>query len=168
MKRLLLVRHAKSDWSDDSLRDYDRPLNKRGKHDAPRMAKFLAAQKVVPTHFLSSPANRAYSTARLFADELGIAENDIATDEALYEAFTQEILSAACSLPDQHDIAAIFSHNPSLTSAVAQFSENYISNVPTCGIGYIEARVNSWKDFTPKTAALRELWLPKEVLKAYA
>ena len=165
MKHLLLVRHAKSDWSDDSLRDFDRPLNDRGRHDAPLMARMLLRRGVRPTYLLSSPASRAYSTARLFADELGIAENDIALDESLYEATTAQILAAAQALPPQHEVAAVFTHNPSLTSAIGQFADDYIGNVPTCGVGHIE--LGDWRDAEPGGGRLADLWFPKEVLSAY-
>jgi len=168
MKRLLLVRHAKSDWSDESLEDFDRPLNKRGKHDAPLMAKFLADQKLIPTYLYSSPANRAYTTARLFADELGLAENDIALEKTLYEASTEQLLRAIQRLPDGHDTAAIFSHNPTLSYTVSHFSGRHVGNVPTCGIGYIISTVDQWKDVNAESAQLHALWIPKAVLSAYA
>lgn len=169
MKQLLLVRHAKSDWSDGSLADFDRPLNDRGHHDAPLMARFLAARGVAPTFLYSSPANRAYSTARLFAGEFGIAENDISTDEQLYEAHTQQLLDAPRRLPNAHDTVALFSHNPALTSAAAQFAEEYIGNVPTCGVGLVRADdIDDWAEFSTASAKLTNLWFPKRVLDAYA
>ena len=168
MKQLLLVRHAKSDWSDDTLIDFDRPLNSRGRHDAPLMAAFLVKRRVAPTYLYSSPANRAYSTARLFASHFGIAENDISTDHALYEAHTHQIVDAPTQLPDAHDTVAMFSHNPAITSAAAQFSEDFVPNIPTCGVALIEADVASWANFTPATASLKSLWFPKRVLDAYS
>ena len=167
MKHLLLVRHAKSDWSDGSLADFDRPLNTRGKHDAPRMARLLARGGLTPTLLYSSPARRAYDTARLFADEFGIPENDISTDQSLYEASTSEILSAIRELPDDHDVVAVFSHNPGLTSATSRFAEEYVANVPTCGVAHVVAEVSSWGAFSETRAALRELYVPKEKLDAY-
>ena len=167
MKRLLLVRHAKSDWSDGSLDDFDRPLNRRGRADAPEMAALLLRRDLRPVFLLSSPANRAYSTARLFAEGFGIPENDISTDESLYEANTHTLVAAARALPDGYDAAAIFSHNPALTAAVARFTTDYINNVPTCGVAVIESDVSKWADFTPDTARLRALLIPKEVLKRY-
>lgn len=167
MKHILFVRHAKSDWSDGTLSDFDRPLNTRGKHDAPRMARYLAEKKMVPSFILSSPAKRALSTAKIFAQELGIKEEEIATDESLYESFTAQLIEAIKSLPDAHDIAAIFSHNPAITSAIAQFSDSYIGNVPTCGIGVIGYEGKSWVDLQPNNAELVQILVPKEILDAY-
>ena len=131
------------------------------------MAKLLVEKGLAPTYLLSSPANRAYSTARLFADELGIAENDIALDKSLYESFTHEILSAVGTLPEHHDCAAIFSHNPGLTSAVSQYAEQYVSNVPTCGIGVVELD-GTWQQMSKPQGTLAHLLFPKHVLSAYA
>jgi len=166
MKHILFVRHAKSDWSDGTLSDFDRPLNSRGKHDAPLMARFLVEKGLVPSYILSSPANRALSTAKIFAKELGI-QQEVATDESLYESFTAQLLEAIKKLPNEHEIAAIFSHNPATTSAIAQFSDSYIGNVPTCGIGVIRFEGNVWADLQPSNAELADLFIPKAVLDAY-
>ncbi len=167
MKHILFVRHAKSDWSDGTLSDFDRPLNRRGKHDAPLMAKHLKKIGCVPTFILSSPAKRAFSTAKLFAKEFGIDKSAIKTDEILYESFTAQLIGAVAQLPDDHDIAAIFSHNPATTSAIAQFSDDYIGNVPTCGIGVISFEGTEWAALTPANAKLSKLLIPKQVLDEY-
>ena len=168
MKRLLLVRHAKSDWSDGGLRDFDRPLNRRGEHDAPRMARYASAQGERPTYLLTSPAARTYATARLFAAEFGIAENDIGRQESLYEGTAADIFAAVRGLPDLHESVALFAHNPGLTTAVSRISEDYVDNVPTCGVGVVSWSGASWTEFEPERAALDALWIPKAVLSAYA
>ena len=165
MKTLLLVRHAKSDWSDGKLADFDRPLNGRGERDAPQMAAFLLGRGEVPELIVSSPAKRAYTTARAFADRFDIPENDISLREDLYEAPTRTVLEAIRELPDHVDRAAIFGHNPSLTYVVQQFSDDYVDNVPTCGVAVIRGEVGSWSEMVPETGpALEALLLPKDVL----
>lgn len=168
MKRLLLVRHAKSDWSDGSLRDFDRPLNARGQHDAPRMAKFVASKDIRPTYLMASPAARTYATARLFAAEFGIAENDISLRKSLYECHAAELLTALTELPDLHDTAAVFAHNPATTTVIGKFADAYVANVPTCGVALIAVEGDTWGDLRPGRAVLQELWQPKNVLAAYA
>lgn len=168
MKRLLLVRHAKSDWSDGSLRDFDRPLNRRGQHDAPRMARYVKGRGVAPTFLLTSPAARTYATARLFADELGVAENDIGLREALYECTAAELLAAIRELPEPHDTVALFAHNPATTSVVGRFADDYVANVPTCGVALVESAVAKWSEVGPAVGRLADLWVPKTVLRAYA
>lgn len=167
MKRLLLVRHAKSDWSDAGLRDFDRPLNARGEHDAPRMARFLRERELVPTFLLASPAARTYATARHFAAAFGIAENDIALMESLYDSSADDLLGAVVGLPDLHDVVAVFGHNPAMTTAVSRFADEYVSNVPTCGVACVTSEAESWAGVRPGAASLRGLWTPKGVLAAY-
>ena len=165
MKTLFLVRHAKSDWSDGALSDFDRPLNERGRKDAPQMAMFLLGRGETPELLVSSPANRAYTTARLFADRFGIPENDISLREDLYEASTSTLLEAIQELPDHVDRAAIFGHNPSMGYVVQQFAEEYVGNVPTAAVAVVRGDVDKWAEMVPDTGpALAELLLPKEVL----
>lgn len=168
MKTLFLVRHAKSDWSDGDLADFDRPLNERGARDAPQMAMYLLGRGEVPELLVTSPAKRAYTTARLFADRMRIPENDIALREDLYEAATATVLEAVRTLPDHVDRVALFGHNPSLTYVVQQFSDDYVANVPTCGVAVIRGEVASWREMVPGAGpSLTALLLPKEVLARY-
>ena len=168
MKTLFLVRHAKSDWSDAGLADFDRPLNHRGERDAPQMAAYLLGRGRVPQMIVSSPAKRAYTTARVFAERFEIPENDISLREDLYEAPTRVVLEAIRELPDHVDRAAIFGHNPSLTYVVQQFADEYVDNVPTCGVAVIQGEVASWSEMVPETGPqLRELLIPKEILARY-
>lgn len=167
MKRLLLVRHAKSDWSDGSVEDFDRPLNDRGRMDAPEMATYLASRGVLPSLLVSSPAHRAYTTARLFAEIFGIPENDISKEETLYEASADTILAAVRNFSDAEETVALFSHNPGLTMAAGRFAQDYLDNVPTCGVALIEADITSWRDFQPEVGTMRELLVPREVLSRY-
>ena len=168
MKQILYVRHAKSDWSDARLDDFDRPLNDRGLMDAPGMAAFLQKSNLVPDLLLSSPAKRALSTAQLFAEVFGISEGDIATDETLYEAPVRRLLGVIHELPAHLDRVAIFSHNPSLSYAVSEFSDEYIGNVPTCGVALIQLKEGAWEDFHPGHAQLVDIWVPRDTLSRYA
>ena len=168
MKTLLLVRHAKSDWSDGGLADFDRPLNDRGRRDAPQMAAFLLGRGLAPAYIVASPAKRAYATARIFADKFEIPENDISLRDDLYEAPTRTVLAAITELPDHVDRVAIFGHNPSLTYVVQQFSEDYVDNVPTCGVAVIRGDVETWAEMVPEAGpALEALLVPKDVLARY-
>ncbi len=169
MKTLLLVRHAKSDWSDSSLADFDRPLNARGQHDAPQMAAYLQERDLVPLEMVTSPANRAYTTARLFAEGLGLVENDLSVREDLYEASAATILLAIRELPDLASTVAIFGHNPGLTAVVQAFADRYVDNVPTAGVAVIRSSVDHWGDFTPgREATLEALLTPRDILPRYA
>ena len=87
MKKLFLIRHGKSSWSNPDLQDFDRPLNKRGIRDAPFMAKMLVGKGVKPDLIVTSPANRAISTAKQFAAEQGILHDDLVIKHEIYEAY---------------------------------------------------------------------------------
>ena len=155
MKHLLLVRHAKSSWNNTSLSDFDRPLNDRGMHDAPMMAKRLIARKISIDQLVSSTANRALNTATLFAKELGIKQHDIVKVPMLYHASPDTFDTVIADLPDEHDTIALFSHNPGITAFVNQQKVAMVDNMPTCGVFGVHALADSWKDFA---AAEKRFW----------
>src|SRR5690349_23982939 len=102
MKTLLLVRHAKSSWDAAGLDDFDRPLNERGKKDAPEMAKRIKDRNIHPDLFLSSPAKRAHKTAKLFAEEFGISKSEISLKEKLYGASITAFLETLNQVEEKH------------------------------------------------------------------
>ena len=161
MKSLFLIRHAKSSWEDPSLRDFDRPLNPRGLRDAPFMSKLLKGKGVVVDQIVSSPANRAFSTAKYFAEAFGIDAADIMQRKEIYEAYPEDVLEIVKELPKQVNVALVFGHNPTFTSLANQFGE-YLSNVPTCGIVRIDANIDDWADFSIKTAQRTAFHYPKQ------
>ena len=148
MKTVYLIRHAKSSWEDESLSDFDRPLNERGKIDAPRMGKRLKETNFTPDLFLSSPAKRALSTAKRIAEATGFSKEKIKTDQALYHADEDEILNVIRSVSDKNDCIVIFGHNPGLTDFVNAMSNDrkrFIDNIPTCGVVAFSFEASSWK-----------------------
>jgi len=159
MKTIYFIRHAKSSWEDPSLRDFDRPLNKRGKRDAPKMARYLKDLQVQPDLIISSPAKRAKSTARFFQKELG--NPPIALETEIYEASTLDIFHVVQTIEEQYSLVFIFGHNPTFTSIANQFTDELITNVPTCGIVKIECNINSWKEFDRAHGKLTAFYYPK-------
>jgi phosphohistidine phosphatase len=146
MKTFYVIRHAKSDWGDPTLDDFDRPLNKRGEADAPRMAKRLKEKEIHPELMLSSPAARAYATCKKIAAILRYPEDSIRTDKKLYHADWETILSVIQTLPDKFDIVMIFGHNPGLTDFVNEIGKRTdIGNIPTCGVVAFQFKTDSWK-----------------------
>lgn len=162
MKNVYFVRHAKSSWADFSLKDFDRPLNKRGKRDAPFMAEKMKELGVEPDAIISSTANRAFTTASFFAKALGIQKKDIIKEEKIYEAYHSTVLDLVRSLPEKYDTVFVFGHNPAFTNIANTFTNNYIDNIPTCGITKVVAEVENWKDFNEETAQLKEFHYPKQ------
>ncbi len=148
MKTLILVRHAKSSWDDVNLPDFDRPLNKRGKEDAKKMAERLHKKIKTLDAIVSSPAKRAKKTAESFAEIFHIKEEDILLNPALYHAAGNDFFEVIEELSNKLNTVAIFSHNPGITYFVNELITNInIDNVPTTGIFAVKLDVNNWADF---------------------
>ena len=162
MKILYLVRHAKSSWKDLSLADHERPLNKRGKRDAPRMGKRLAKRGVRPDYILSSPAVRALTTARVIAKKLGCREADVVVNEAVYGAGTSTLHGIIRGIDNRFERAMLVGHNPSFTVLVNQLAGVSIENVPTCGVAVLVFETDNWADVGNGTAKLLEFDYPKK------
>lgn len=164
MRTLYLIRHAKSSWDNPGLRDFNRPLNERGLHDAPRMARHLAGLGVRPDLLVSSPAKRALSTALFFAAEMGIAEEAVVREPDIYEADPADIMRIVGALPDNAATVLLFGHNPTLTDVSNRFSDVFIPNVPTCGIVQIVSSADAWREFYDDNARVEARYFPKELL----
>ena len=145
MKRLLLCRHAKSSWKDMALMDIDRPLNKRGKKDAPEMGRRLAAQEILPEMIVSSPARRARQTAGQLAKALGFCKKNIVIHEEIYGASVGELLTIIHSIDDDVASVIIVGHNPEMTVMANILGGLDIDNVPTCGVVAYDFTVSSWR-----------------------
>jgi len=166
MKTLILIRHAKSDWGVEGLSDSERPLNERGKNDAPEMAKRLKKQGLKIDAFISSPAKRAFRTARFFAKEFDVSKEDIQTEKTLYGALPSQFEQIVASLKDKEDIVALFSHNPGITEYANTLSNIHTDNIPTCGIFAVQAAVEKWGDFTNAEKSFLFYDYPKNPLAA--
>jgi phosphohistidine phosphatase len=147
MKTLYIVRHAKSSWDEINISDFDRPLNERGKRDAPRMGRRLKEKNILPNLMLSSPAKRALSTCRRIAEVLGYDTEKIKTDRSLYHASEDSLLDIIRNVKDKHTVLMIFGHNPGLTDFVNELStdDNFIDNIPTCGVVCFKFPIETWK-----------------------
>ena len=149
LKTLLLIRHAKSSWDDISQSDFERPLNERGKTDAPKMAARLRKRDIKIDAFISSPAKRAKKTAEYFIKEFGEKTDDIILVSALYDAGTNNFSDTVKDIDDKYKSAAVFSHNPGITAFANLLVEKVnIDNMPTCSIFAVKADVEKWKDFS--------------------
>ena len=147
MKTIILVRHAKSSWEEPGLSDFDRPLNDRGKKDAPEMAARLKEKKLDVDLFVSSPAKRARRTARFFAEAFGKEKEDIQLVEDLYLATRDAFLQAINNLDDKHEAVAIFAHNPGITEFASSLTNVRIDDMPTCAMFAAHVDADSWKQF---------------------
>ena len=143
MKTLFLIRHAKSSWDDATLADKDRPLNDRGRRDAPKMGERLAKREVKPDLILSSPAVRALSTAEIIAEKLDCRRTDIVVTERLYAADVDDLLDVIHHLGDEVECVMLFGHNPELTELAHRLSGE-IARMPTCAVAEFTFDAKSW------------------------
>lgn len=164
MRTLFLIRHAKSSWDNPGLRDFDRPLNERGLRDAPLMAALLAARGAKPDLIMSSPAKRALTTARYFADAFGMPDEQIVRNPDIYEATPQQILRIISRLPDESKTVCLFGHNPTFTDVANRYTDDYIDNLPTCGVVQIVSNADSWASMYEGNADVTNCFFPKLVL----
>lgn len=164
MKRLYLIRHAKSSWKNPALADFDRPLNKRGKRDAPFMGKLLAKQKVRCDLILTSPAKRAFNTAKIIAKEIGFPKKKIVTDEAIYLMDTQTLVEVIKHIDDSVNRLMMFGHNPGFTILANYLSDYKVENIPTCGIFCIDFDISSWSKVSEGNGIFQFFDYPKKYL----
>jgi phosphohistidine phosphatase len=147
MKTLLLVRHAKSSWDNPSLSDFDRPLNDRGKRDAPMMAERLYRKKLRIDTFVSSPAKRARKTAEAFAERFGSKKSDIILVPELYEASVPTIFNVISKFSVENNCIALFSHNYGITEFANSLTDTRIDNMPTCSVFAVTTEIAHWEEF---------------------
>lgn len=147
MKRLVLLRHAKSSWSDDGLPDSERPLSGRGERDAPRMGARLHEHGVRPDLVLSSPALRARSTARHVAQATDYPAAAIRLEASLYLAAPEEILAVVAAQADAVDCLLVVGHNPGLTELTnLLLPELELANLPTAGTVVVDCATERWAE----------------------
>ncbi|HSG05999.1 MAG TPA: histidine phosphatase family protein [Nitrospiria bacterium] len=165
MKSIILVRHAKSSWKDATLKDFDRPLNKRGKRDAPWMGEKLKERNILPDLILSSPAKRARKTATVIAKAIGYPVRKIRYEDRMYHSGARDLLEMVRSLDDRQETVMLFGHNPDFsdfTDMLLEESPGY--NIPTTGVYCIRFRVDAWRKIREGTGETVFLDYPKRHL----
>lgn len=146
MKTIILVRHAKSSWKDLSLDDFDRPLNKRGKKNAPFMGKKLKERQIMPDLVLSSPAKRARKTATVIAKAIGYPKKKIVFDDNMYHASAMYLFEMVRDLDDKYETIMLFGHNPDFNDlANMLLKKNLVYNIVTTGVYCIKLNVDQWQ-----------------------
>lgn len=163
MKELFLVRHAKSDWGSEFIKDIDRPLNARGYDDAYLMSKWFMKNKKMPEVILSSTATRAINTALIFARTFEFKMDNFFINEKIYESSVPNLISIIQKQNTSVNSIMIFCHNPCVTDFCNQLNEGvFIDNVSTCGIINLNFEIDSWKDIASKKAKMGFFQFPKD------
>ena len=160
MKTLLVLRHAKSSWKYPELSDYDRPLNSRGKRDAPRMGKYLRQQSLIPDRILTSSAKRARKTANKVAKSCGYT-GKVKKIEAFYDAVPGIYFETLQALPDKYQRVMVVGHNPTMERLVNHLT-GQIERMPTAALAHIDLPIQQWAALDLYTkGTLVNLWTPK-------
>lgn len=163
-KKILIMRHAKSSWSDEKLKDFDRPLNARGEKDAPKMGRYLKELGIKPDQIFSSPAERTKQTALAVAKELGLNSDNIHWEEDLYFGNPMAYLNAIRSAEQDSTVVMTVGHNPMSAEIMSALSfQSFTHQVPTAALACFEADVENWKDI--KQSGCKLLWVvsPKDI-----
>jgi len=144
MKNIVLVRHAKSSWSNPDLEDRQRPLKNSGIRDATYMAKHLLEQHLTPSLILSSPACRALQTARIFNEEILDNALTIQEEEGLYFEGIEQSLNLLSQLSDEVETVFLFGHMPDIASLFMELTDEFVMKYPTCAVAHIQFEIDSW------------------------
>jgi len=167
VKRVFLLRHAKSAWDDPTLRDRDRPLAPRGRKAAKRMGRWARKHDVRPQLVVCSSAVRARETLRRMLSELG--EPEVWVEVTLYAASADTLLERVRALPDEVDDAMLVGHNPGLMDLVLLLArpgpqrDRAAENVPTGALAILDLEAGRWSDVTPGTATLTRFVVPRQL-----
>jgi len=163
MKKLYLVRHAKSSWKYPDLDDFERPLNHRGKKDAPIMGHWLRSKKIIPDLIISSPALRASMTARIISETLSYPVERIKYKDQIYESGLTALFNIIGKSEESVKSLMLVGHNPGITSLANALSDIYVENIPTCGIYALNLDIAKWADITDKCGVLKFFEYPKNI-----
>jgi phosphohistidine phosphatase len=162
MKRLTLLRHAKSSWTEPSLADHDRVLSERGERDAPKMGKRMAARKVRPSLIIASSAARARATAKFIAEALKYPAEFLQVEKELYLATPDQILELVCSQEDNFSDLLLIGHNPGITDLANRLLPSIgLNNLPTSGVVALDFDTKKWSELAEVSAKLGFYDYPK-------
>lgn len=143
-RTLILARHAKSSWANDTLPDHDRPLNERGIRDAPRMARRLRERGIQPQAIVTSSAVRAFATAEAFAAELELEPEALQIEPGIYGAGVLDMISLIHGLDDRLDRLLLVGHNPTFSELAGSLAGGNLGSLPTCAVVTLGWDGGSW------------------------
>lgn len=161
MKQLLILRHAKSSWADSSISDWQRPLNERGRRDAPRAGAWLRERGLLPDVIVTSDAVRARTTAQEVAEAAGYSQQ-IIVEPSLYHATPSDVLAVLDRIRSETRTVLIVGHNPGLEELVQQLTgEDH--DLPTAALVHIAVAIDAWSEIkTASDASIVETWHPRD------
>lgn len=146
MKKVTLIRHAKSSWENPQLRDIDRPLNNKGVSDANLMANVLIQKNIIPDRIVCSPARRTQETCGIIMANLELSPHIKSIEENIYFKSNEAIIETLQQINNKFEHTFLFGHQPFIASLYAQFCIEDLDHIPTCGICHIHFEIDDWKD----------------------
>jgi len=155
------MRHAKSSWDFEDLSDHDRPLNKRGRQDAPLMGRELMSREVTLDLLIASSAVRALTTATLVANELEYDTEKIAVEEGIYKADRAELLSIIKNIPNQFDSVMLVGHNNTISELANALSPDLVPTMSTAAVLGLTFECNTWAEIKKENASFQFFDFPK-------
>lgn len=160
MKKLILVRHAKSSWEHNVI-DHERPLKERGYEDANLVSNYLVEKNIKVDQVFSSDATRAKKTANIFIDNLKIDKRIVQLVHELYDFSGQNVIDVIKNSDSSINTLMIFGHNHAITAIANRFGDQYVANVPTSGVVILEFDIDNWADL--KTGKTLMLLFPRDL-----
>jgi len=160
MKKLLLLRHAKSSWADDELDDHERPLNARGERDSFTMARYLADADESLDVIFTSTAARALDFAHVLSE---LTDVTLIPDLSFYTFDEDELMEIIRSLPDQATRVAVVAHNPAIHQVASRLSENELDKFPTAALASFECHIDEWREINESNCELVNFETPKRL-----
>lgn len=164
MKKLLLMRHAKSSWDDDALADFERPLNERGQVAAPFMGDLLRREGLVPDALVASPAVRAAQTAEAVTSA-GRFNREVVFEESVYEASPNALRQALAAIDDAASTAMLIGHNPGIEGLI-RYLTGETELMPTAAVAVIGLDIESWNSATDGCGRVEAVYRPKDLMVA--
>jgi len=161
MKTILFARHAKSNWNEDGISDFDRPLNEKGQSDAPLMAKYLQQCGYLIHEIMSSDAARALATAEEYKKRL-TPDTPVVLNHSIYLASHLDIVDIIKTLPAKKSTIMLVGHNPTMTDVVNYYAENGVTDMPSCSVAIVQFDVSNWHDIKKGSGDLLAFEYPKK------
>lgn len=163
MKQLILVRHAKSEWGNESLKDIDRPLNERGYGDAYFLSEWFMKNKKLPDQIIASTATRALNTALIFCRTFDFDMKCFCIEKDIYESSLETLIAIIKEQNNSKNRIMLFGHNPTITNICNQLTQDlFFDNIPTCGIVALNFDIANWTDLLQKKATMEFYQFPKD------
>ena len=159
MKRLILVRHAKSNLNQPLVSDHERILNQSGKNEAKLIGQYLSNNQYIPSHIISSTATRALETAHIIIEQLKF-KNNIETQSLIYSDSFLNILNLINNIDNQYQCIMLVGHNPTITQLINHVTNIKADHIPTCGTGIVDFKV-TWDSITEDGKLIDFIWPEK-------